>query len=224
MGPVRQNGSGRGSVVGFPSISREDNIMIRDERTKSFLAYAMLGRDGYDWYDIARDETRDAAFALGCDYGTLCEVLAIMSPRVQVVRSIHMAAEYMITGIPPEGTMQSTLSALGNWERGGLIRGPKTSAFARALRGDDSAVVVDVWACRAMGIEHGSVGHAAGYRRAVAIVEQCSELTGLAPAQIQAAAWVGVIRAAGRTPAAFRAGQIVTRWLALNGERYKNGH
>jgi len=74
------------------------------------------------------------------------------------------------------------------------FHGPKTRAFFRALAGDPHAVVIDVHMCRVLGIDHKSVGKAAGYQAAVdlALSQGLANLHGGAR-DAQAVVWCGAV-------------------------------
>ena len=79
-------------------------------------------------------------------------VVSAFSPRVTWAHNKAKALQYA-QGITPRG-LRSHVDAADRCVREGFngLRGPKTNAFARAIAGDDNAVVVDVWMCRAAGL------------------------------------------------------------------------
>jgi len=74
------------------------------------------------------------------------------------------------------------------------FHGPKTRAFFRALAGDPNAVVIDVHMCRVLGIDHKSVGKAAGYQAAVDLALELGLGFGEhGPRDAQAIVWCGAV-------------------------------
>lgn len=148
---------------------------------------------GRQWYRRARRRIRDYCDATGglvCPW-ELADILSLCSPRVTVAQSVQMAEEYLATGEPPARCIPSVRVSILHWEATGTIRGPKTAAFARALRGDRDAVVVDVWVWRALRMEPGG---ARSYRRAEHTIRCIAGRLGWPPADTQAAIWRGVRR------------------------------
>jgi hypothetical protein len=96
--------------------------------------------------------------------------------------------------------IRSTRAALDHYYATGEIRGPKTSRFARVLRGDDDVVVVDTWMARAIGVRDKDARTKASQALAERVVstvrDRLSASTGVhwALAETQAAIWCGTIR------------------------------
>ena len=152
------------------------------------LALAREGASGAGWYDSANVSIRAFCDRTGYDVARVCDVLALTSPRVTVRRNVSLALAYLATGSAP-GIVPSVRAALAHYEATGVIRGLKTSAFARALAGDVDAVVIDVWMWRALGLDWPSVTPKR-YRRAAATVRGIATRADMTPAATQAAIWV----------------------------------
>jgi hypothetical protein len=146
------------------------------------------GEHNRDWYKKSRRSISRYARAYDLTPGYVIDVLAILSPRVHVVRNISMAKEYIETGTIRRGVMQARLDALAHYEETGILKGPKINAFSRALRGDPDACVVDVWIFRAFGLIS---THYANYVRAEKRVARAANRVGWAVAETQAAIWAG---------------------------------
>lgn len=120
-------------------------------------------------------------------------VVSAFSPRVTWGHNKAKALQYA-QGVMPKG-LRSHIFAADRcvvWGFDGL-RGPKTNAFARAIAGDDNAVVVDVWMCRAAGLGK-DAPNATEYRAiadAVTAVADSLPLT-ISPATLQALLWIVV--------------------------------
>lgn len=144
-----------------------------------------------DWYPAARESIRQWSEREGQDYARVCDVLALASPRKAVADSVRIAIHYLRTGKMID-VVSSVRKQWLHWESTGLINGPKCRAFAAALRGDDSALVVDTWIMQALRAPINSKGTrwvlgAAGRR-----FNRLSAITGLPVASAQAAVWAGV--------------------------------
>ncbi len=169
-------------------------------KTAKLLARnAMAGIDGRYWYADAATEIRATAAALAIDPRELASLLALFSPRVQVRRSIDNALDYVKNAEFHHSVMRSTRAAVLHWENTGVIRGKKTEPFSRAVIGDGDAVVVDVWMCRAIGIDHKKLNKSA-YAECVKRIRKAALLCDMTPAECQAAIWCNEVRKAGRRP------------------------
>ena len=118
-------------------------------------------------------------------------VVSAFSPRVTWAHNKAKALQYA-QGITPKG-LRSHVDAADRCVVEGFngLRGPKTNAFARAIAGDDNAVVVDVWMCRAAGL--GKDAPNATEYRAIADAIRTIAATPtvcMAPATLQALLWI----------------------------------
>lgn len=161
---------------------------------------AERGRAGRGWYGEALEQIGMASDMLGCTPVKLAGYLAVYSPRVSVKRSIRMAYHRIRTGEHTHDCMRGVQAAVEHWEATGEIRGPKTRAFNAALLGDESAVVLDVWMARALGIPQDLLGRITVYRKGEDRIRSVASVIGWTPAETQAALWVATVEAAGRNP------------------------
>ena len=162
-------------------------------------------RDALNWYDDVREGCELAAAEYGRTVKYVASVVAVLSPRVHVSRNALLARAYLASG-STAGVLGSVRASLENFEATGTIRGPKTRAFAAAILGDSSAVVVDVWVQRALGgVWEAERMEGKRYDRAARVVRSLAGRVGVSPREAQAALWYGV-RAArpGDTPATAR--------------------
>lgn len=162
---------------------------------KSLLKFASEGSDHAKWYDDAQAQVVECAAQLGVTPRRFADILALTSPRVTVTRNVRAAIHYIRTGKPIEGTIKGTRAALVHYELTGEIRGPKTSAFAKALLGDSQAVVLDVWMSVAFSVPQRDFDHPIRHAYWCSVVRTVGELAGLTPIQAQAAIWGGCYRA-----------------------------
>jgi len=159
---------------------------------------ALQGESGRHWYNYATEQVKGAAFILDIDSDRLSDLLALFSPRVSVKRNIRVTLAYLATGKHGKGTMKGTKAAVTHYELTGDIRGPKTSAFAKALQGDLSAVVLDTWMADAFGIDQSRFSVKAVHRECCKRIRAVAGELGWKPAEVQAAIWVAVVRQSGR--------------------------
>lgn len=109
---------------------------------------------GRQWYALARRTCAGMAREHGVSLATACGVVAALSPRLQWGPNVR-AARAVCAGVVPSGVFRTSLAKaqrIRNGERPlSVLSGPKVRAFYRALMGDASAAVVDVWVARAAG-------------------------------------------------------------------------
>lgn len=155
---------------------------------------ALQGEHGRHWYRHAASEVGAAARKLGISPVRFSDLLAIMSPRVSVRKNIGLTLAYLAgdRSEKPAGCLAAVWAAVRHYERTGEIRGPKTSAFAKAIRGDYRAVVLDVWMARAFGVEQSEFSRPAVHREAAKRIRNVAKRLGWAPAEVQAAIWTAV--------------------------------
>lgn len=166
---------------------------MRIERT--IHNYAIKGHAARRWYVHARLVVGCLARLTDQPIGRCADVLAITSPRMSVQRNLKVAYTYLAgQGFMPDVT-RSTRIAIQHYESTGEIRGPKTSAFAKALRGDNNVCVVDSHIARAFGYsEH--VARSLYVRVHVTrVVRMIARRQGLTVAECQACVWAGYYRA-----------------------------
>lgn len=154
---------------------------------------ALRGLDGASWYTLARRSIRRYAWDRGIPEEYVCDVLAIVSPRVSVEYSVELAKDYIERG-DTSRLMSQRAKALEVYERTGRFNGPKVNAFSRALQGDPEAVVIDAWMYRAGGDVKPS---RMAYKRLTERVRRTAREVGLPPAETQAAIWTATRRLVG---------------------------
>lgn len=166
------------------------------------LQYARKGFAYRRWYRLARLTVERLAEQAETSPGRVSDIVAILSPRVVVSRNLRLAREYLEHGRTGADVTRSTRVALKHYEETGKIRGPKTSAFALCLRGDDNAVVIDSHILRAFGI---SIRDRKKYvrQRIVSMIVDAAQCLSITPSACQAAIWAGYYKTAyptGRVP------------------------
>jgi len=140
-----------------------------------------------NWYSKAADDVRELASRIQCESGRLADILALTSPRQHLSRNIRVALFYIERGQWMSGTMKSIRRSVGHYEKSGQIRGPKVFEFARGLRGDTSAIVLDVWTLRALGLPDKPTR--VEWKKGLEIVRRASRKLGWANVETQASLW-----------------------------------
>lgn len=170
---------------------------------KRIRDYAKNGTAFRRWYVLARGVVRRLADTTDKPVGMVADILAITSPRCVVTRNLRVTYAYLRGEPLPGDVMRSTRAALKHWELTGKIRGPKTSAFALVLRGDDSRCVIDSHIARAFGY-HEKQAALKWVRDIIAAQIVClANNNGWTVAETQAMIWAGYYKATyptGRVP------------------------
>lgn len=148
------------------------------------------------WYDDAHALAVTLAQRADIPVTHAAAVISAHSPRT--LWSVNVAAATAHLTVGP--TAARRLGVIGtNVDRAtrckhlgydGLGNGPKTHAFARNIAGERDVVTVDVWMCRALGIEQDWLARKGGYDAAAYAIASVSRAAGLEPATGQAAIWI----------------------------------
>jgi hypothetical protein len=69
------------------------------------------------------------------------------------------------------------------------LKGLKTNAFARAIAGDENAITIDVWMCKAAGLDT-NAPNKTQYKELSEAVQTVSTQVGLTPRVTQALIWI----------------------------------
>lgn len=149
---------------------------------------------GTMWYATARGTVQRLSREYGVTRAVAAGVVSALSPRLQWAVNVR-AAEVVLGGDIPRGVFKTSLSKALRITRGGerplvVLSGPKTRAFYRALMGDDSAAVVDVWVLRAVRWTRKVTAKA--YARIARALAAAAAVVGVSVAVLQAVAWVVV--------------------------------
>ena len=148
---------------------------------------AELGAIGRHWYSVSRNSIQDYAAKRGVSVNYVCDVLAIVSPRVSVERSVKIAKDYIERDEFAPGLMGARRRALQRYEMWGELMGPKVIAFSAALQGDETACVIDAWVYRALGLEVSKPNR----RKAETTIRRLAASLDWPVAQTQASVWTG---------------------------------
>lgn len=141
------------------------------------------------WYLDAERVAEQVASNLGVTLEKGASVVSAFSPRERWSLNVAKAIQF---------SLGETVVALGNNIRMAnsslelgfkALNGQKTNAFAKAIAGDENAVVIDVWMLRAVGIEKKSPTQAQYKVLADAVTETATKY-GMTPRSMQALIWI----------------------------------
>jgi hypothetical protein len=156
---------------------------------------------GLSWYDEAQGVAAEIAQITGKSLDHAAVMIAHLSPRTRWSENIRYAYELASTG-NTFGTFRSAVEraqrALDSddpWSTFG--KAPKTRSFAANIRGDMSAVTIDVWAMRIAGVSEQQLTRAGIYEAVAHAYRLEAKRAGVHPAQLQAITWI-IIRGAAK--------------------------
>lgn len=158
---------------------------------KGLVRLADIGAAGRHWYTTARQTVAGIAHRTGRPDAHA--YLALFSPRCSVTRNIRNTLYFLDTSQFPHDVPHSVRRSVEFYQQSGLIRGPKVSAFSRALAGDDSAVVIDTHMARAFRILDHTGTHIPrhAFREAIRRITRLAHHLQVTPCQAQAMVWTG---------------------------------
>lgn len=141
------------------------------------------------WYPTACEHADRIADVLDVDREAAASIIAAYSIRTPWTDNLAHAHEYARGGRPPGLRVRTVIADAAVCHGFAALRGPKTHAFARAIAGDESAVVIDVWMGRAMRVDRVTP---ALYPSMVAAVERIAVELDETPRDTQALLWTRV--------------------------------
>jgi hypothetical protein len=163
---------------------------------QTFRSYVQDAKPGQieqaaKWYLDAERVAEKVAQNLDIPLEHGASVVSAFSPRerwtTNVAKAIAFSLGEEVTGLSNNLKM-AQMSLTYGFE---ALRGPKTNAFARAIAGDENAVVVDVWMMRASGVGVDNPNKTQYTDISNAITEVASEF-GMTPRTTQALIWIMV--------------------------------
>lgn len=167
---------------------------------KSLVSLAADNLYGAEWYNaaIVQIETVCDGYNWGSDKFT--GILAVTSPRVSVRRNCRIALHYAATGELFSNVMTTIRRSVDHYTKTGAILGPKTGPFYRALRGDTSAIVLDVHMADLLAVKQATFSRQCVRDECESIVRRVAESLAIAPRDAQACLWCGQVKRRGRRP------------------------
>ena len=141
------------------------------------------------WYVDAERVAAQVARNLDSTLEVGATVVSAFSPRERwtnnVTKAISFSLGNNIPGFKNNMVMANNAIAFGY----DALKGLKTNAFARAIAGDEQAVVIDVWMLRAVGIEKKTPSQSQYNELAEAVKKTAFEY-GMTPRSMQALIWI----------------------------------
>lgn len=151
---------------------------------------------GREWYDAAHE--RCAAIAgPHLPVETVARVMAILSPRCfwqTCVTWTEAVVQAYLAGhpVPAVSTGANRSKAWRELHGEAALSGPKIDAFARAILGDHTAVVIDSWTLRTVGLSPVVKVTPKRQRWITAAYTEAAEKVGETPRDMQAILWCAV--------------------------------
>ncbi len=172
--------------------------------TRKFIArknlgkYLEIGMGNCRWYESSNASAMRFCSANNLDLKTFLAVTAILSPRVQVVRNIRLAKQWVLENKNPNGIMMQRQRALAHYHATGIVSGTKIQAFNDSLNLVDGAVCIDTHMSSLFGFPGGEL--MGKTKRQIALREAACRAIGKMADQysiptygVQAALWVGYL-------------------------------
>lgn len=184
-------------------------------KTKTIRLQCRVKPDDVDykavnWYS---DATKLIQELYGDNWQLFVDLLAATSPRQSVKRNWQQSAAILAAYIDREArpirfgdllgdVMYSHLNNVVRALQQRPISGPKVSRFAANLKGNLDVVTIDVWICKAYGIDHKALTTSV-YNRLETRIQSDAGRQGIAAANWQAVLWFTVRRLAGKRVKSF---------------------
>ncbi len=141
------------------------------------------------WYRDAEEVAEEVARNLNTSLEVGASVVAAFSPRERWSINVAKAIEYSLGGVP-KGLKNNVTMANNSVKHGfSALNGQKTNAFARAIAGDQNAVVIDVWMMKAAHANVDSPNKTTYNYLSQCVVDVAKEF-GLTPRTAQALIWI----------------------------------
>ena len=143
------------------------------------------------WYADAEKVAHEVARNLDTTLEVGASVVSAFSPRERWATNIEKAVAFSlgqkVVGLPNNLKMAEASLILGF----DALKGPKTNAFARAIAGDQNAVVVDIWMMRAAGLSVDSPNKTQ-YTEISQAIKRVANRFQMTPRSMQALIWIMV--------------------------------
>lgn len=143
------------------------------------------------WYVDAERVAAEVARNLDTTLEVGASIVSAFSPRERWTNNVAKAISFSLGNHVP-GFKNNMLMANKSLTMGfKALNGPKTNAFAKAIAGDENAVVIDVWMLRGLGIEKKSPTQSQ-YNDMAKAVRTVAIKYGMTPRAMQALIWIVV--------------------------------
>jgi len=143
------------------------------------------------WYLDAENVAREVARNLNTTLEVGASVVSAFSPRERWARNVSNAIQYSL--YQPVVALGNNIRMADKAQASGFdaLKGLKTNNFAKAIAGNENAVVIDVWMLRALGIEKKTPTQSQYKLMADAVTAVAIEY-GMTPRSMQALIWIVV--------------------------------
>lgn len=172
---------------------------------RKLLALAHAGWHGRTWYRDAATELGSWARSNGWPVDDVLAAFAAGSPRTTVAMHAEVATSLLTDGAVGRPPLPVHIALWNRYQRTGRIdpmgTARKVAAFWRALNGDESAIPIDVWMMRALGMTDKHVRRVASLDAAETRIRKLADMLGWTPAETQAAVWTGIYEQSTGNPA-----------------------
>tara|TARA_R100000808_G_C2143105_1_gene150868 strand:+ start:1274 stop:1822 length:549 start_codon:yes stop_codon:yes gene_type:complete len=159
--------------------------------------YATAGLDNRFWYEESNRNAAEFCRKHNIPITDFVAVLAILSPRVQVSRSIRLAKQYVLEN-DTRGIMQQRIRALDIWRATGNVSGVKINSFFDSLMLKGGTVCVDIHMSRLFGFDErlmSTTKHWTKKREQVKrVVRKLAKRWNVTSYQMQAILWCGYLK------------------------------
>jgi hypothetical protein len=144
------------------------------------------------WYLDAETIAREVSTNLNVSLEIGATIVSAFSPRERWSRNVSNAIKFSLgkelTGVLGNNIRMANAGMTLGFE---ALKGSKTNAFAKAIAGNENAVVIDVWMLRALGIEKKTPSQSV-YNEMANAVTVVANLHGMTPRAMQALIWIVV--------------------------------
>lgn len=177
--------------AGLPSVETLTRRVLRwfDTASPSQI------EEGARWYDEATDLAVSLAPHIDTDEASVAvaaQVIAALSPRTFWSRNVAGAYALIVHDEALPGLIGRNIEMARRILDGeeGVLKGPKTRAFAKNVAGDREAVTVDVHAAYAAGVDEDLLRRHGVYEAVAHAYRLAARRRGVDPATMQATVWV----------------------------------
>jgi hypothetical protein len=144
------------------------------------------------WYLDAETIAREVSTNLNVSLEIGATIVSAFSPRERWSRNVSNAIKFSLgkelTGVLGNNIRMANAGLTLGFE---ALKGSKTNAFAKAIAGNENAVVIDVWMLRALGIEKKTPSQSI-YNEMANAVTAVAKAHGMTPRAMQALIWIVV--------------------------------
>ena len=176
-------------------------MKLNTQRLESVTSkYATLARSingqelaaALTWYCEAQAFAKHLTTLTPWSLEVAASVVSSFSPRNKWATNKAHALQFAM-GVNPRGLRNNLRMAQASTRLGfNALKGLKTNAFARAIAGDMSAVVIDTWMIRASGLDSAKGVNKSQYATLAAAVCRVAYAMKWENAQAQAAIWCAI--------------------------------